>query len=314
MPKVALKTRIKAWWEGYPTSVEGTATPRRAGPHRSAQAFGRSCPYGPLADTLGLLFGQGHHRPGGTEFLFRMIGEHVPLQEQNAMVLGCGMGGMCRDLAERFDLRVEGLDENRELLRCGMEMIRDTMRGKTVSLAPINLKDMEFGAARYQLVVAQEILHAQADRHDIYERIERILRRTGRMVFTQLVANDDADRDALSLALCTALEPEQRTYLTQEEERRCLVETGLEVLVEEYVTDEVLKHTIAVFADWQRAVETMASFIEQPRMLQELVRIVDHWQRRTDAMKSGNLRVVLFHAAKRTSELRANSAPTISTA
>ncbi|MDF1731681.1 MAG: class I SAM-dependent methyltransferase [Minwuia sp.] len=300
MPKVALKNRIKAWWDGYPIDAQsGAVTGTR---RRDTEVIRRHCPYGPLADTHGLLFGQGYHQPGGTDFLFRMIGTHVPLQEQKAMVLGCGSGGMCRDLAERFNLRVQGLDPDRELLRCGMEMIRDTMRGKAVRLGPIDLKHMELGIAKYQLVVAREILHTQADRHEIYERVEKILRRTGRMVFTQLVADDDADADSLSLDLRTSLEPKDYVYLTREEERRCLVESGLDVAMEEDVTDELLKHTISVFADWQRAVETMASYIEQPKMLQELVRIVDHWQRRSDAMKNGNLRVILFHAAKRTNE------------
>ncbi len=305
MAKVALKNRIKAWWDGYPIDAQ-TGAGTRAG-RRDAQVVRRHCPYGPLADTQGLLFGQGYHQPGGTDFLFRMIGTHVPLQEQKAMVLGCGSGGMCRDLAERFNLRVEGLDPDRELLRCGMAMIRDTMRGKAVRLGPIDLKHMDFGAAKYQLVVAREILHTQADRHEIYERVENILRRNGRMVFTQLVADDDADAESLSLDLRTSLEPKDHIYLTRAEERRCLIEAGLEVVAEEDVTDELLKHTIGVFADWQRAVETMASYIEQPKMLQELVRIVDHWQRRSDAMKSGNLRVILFHAAKRTNELAAES-------
>ncbi len=301
MAKVALKNRIKAWWDGYPIDARSDAANRTG--RRDTEVIRRHCPYGPLADTQGLLFGQGYHQPGGTDFLFRMIGTHVPLQEQKAMVLGCGSGGMCRDLAERFSLRVEGLDPDRELLRCGMEMIRDTMRGKAVRLGPIDLKHMDFGSTKYQLVVAREILHTQADRHEIYERVEGILRRTGRMVFTQLVADDNADAEGLSLDLRTTLEPKDHVYLTRKEERRCLIEAGLEVVVEEDVTDELLKHTIGVFADWQRAVETMASYIEQPKMLQELVRIVDHWQRRSDAMKSGNLRVILFHAAKRTNEL-----------
>lgn len=300
MAKVALKNRIKAWWEGYP--VDTPAGGKRAAGRETA-AVRRHCPYGPLADTMGLLFGQGYHQPGGADFLFRMIGTHLPLQEQKALVLGCGAGGICRDLAERFSLRVEGLDPSRELVRCGNEMIRDTLRGKVNRLGPVDLKHMVFGSDRYQLLVAREILHTQADRHEIYERVEQSLRRTGRMVFTQLVADDGADRDALSLDLRTALEPTDHVYLTREEERRCLVETGLEVAVEEDVTDALLKHTIEVFADWQRAVEKMSTYVEQPAMLQELVKIVDHWQRRSDAMKSGSLRVVLFHAAKRTNEL-----------
>ncbi|MDF1735327.1 MAG: class I SAM-dependent methyltransferase [Minwuia sp.] len=301
MAKAALKNRIKAWWDGYPTEAQSGAADRAG--RRGADVIRRHCPYGPLADTQGLLFGQGYHQPGGADFLFRMIGTYVPLQEQKAMVLGCGSGGMCRDIAERFNQRVEGLDPNRELLRCGTEMIRDTMRGKAVRLGPIDLKHMDFGTAKYQLIVSRELLHTQEDRHEIYERVESVLRRTGRLVFTQLVADDDADTDALSLDLRTSLEPQSHTYLTRDEERRCLVEAGLEVAVEEDVTDEMLKHTISVFADWQRAVESMASFIEQPKMLQELVKIVDHWQRRSDAMKNGNLRVVLFHAAKRTNDL-----------
>lgn len=301
MANVALKNRFKAWWEGYP--VEAQSKRSRGAVGREKEAKLRHCPYGPLADTLGLLFGQGYHQPGGAEFLFRMIGTHVPLQEQNAIVLGSGMGGMCRDLAERYSLRVEGLEANRELVRCGNEMIRETLRGKVTRLGLANLKNVDIGSARYQLVVAQDILHTLGDRHEVYERVEKSLRRTGRMVFTQLVVEDGADPDALSNELRSSLDPVAHSYLTREEERRCMIETGLEVAMEEDVTDQLLMHTIEVFADWQRTVEKMATYIEHPIMLQELVKIVDHWQRRSDAMKSGTLRVALFHAAKRTNEL-----------
>lgn len=300
MAKVALKNRIKAWWDGYPAdAVDG-----RSGvvPHARDQ-IRRHCPYGPLADTLNILFGKGHHQPGGTDFLFRIIGDHVPIPEQKALVIGCGMGGNCRDIAERFQMRSEGLDPNRELLRAGNEMIRESMRGKVVRLGPVDLKHMDFGTSRYHLIVAREILHGQADRHSIYERIEQSLRRNGRMVCTQMVARDNADAAALPDQMRTALDPDPGTFLTQDQERRCMVETGLEVVHEEDVTDDVLKSTIEVFANWQRAVETMAGYIEQPRMLQELVRIVDHWQRRSDALKSGQVGITLFHAAKRSNEL-----------
>lgn len=300
MAKAALKNRIKAWWDGYPVDADGAPS---GGSARQRDQVRRHCPYGPLADTLNLLFGQGHHQPGGTDFLYRIIGDHLPIAEQKALVIGCGMGGTCRDIAERYQLRVEGLDPNRELLRAGNEMIRETMRGQVVRLGPVDLKHMDFGASRYHLIIAREIMHGLADRHSIYERIEQSLRRNGRMVCTQFVANDGVDADALSDSMRTALDPDPGTYLTRDQERRCLVETGLEVVHEEDVTDEVLKSTIEVFANWQRAVETMAGYIEQPRMLQELVRIVDHWQRRSDALKSGEIGITLFHAAKRSNEL-----------
>ncbi|MDF1720952.1 MAG: class I SAM-dependent methyltransferase [Minwuia sp.] len=299
MAKAALKNRIKAWWAGYPVDAGGKAG---LSAHHRDQVR-RHCPYGPLADTLSILFGQAHHQPGGTDFLYRIIGDHVPIKEQKALVIGCGMGGNCRDIAERYQMRTEGLDPNRELLRAGNEMIQETVRGKVVRLDPVDLAHMDFGAGRYHLIVARETMHAQPDRHSIYERIEQSLRRNGRMVCTQLVVNDGTDADTLSERMCTALEPKPATFLTRDQERRCLVEVGLEVVHEEDVTDEVLKSTIEVFANWQRAVETMARYIEQPRMLQELVRIVDHWQRRSDAMKNGELGITLFHAAKRSNEL-----------
>ncbi len=300
MAKAALKNRIKAWWEGYPVDAVGG---RSGGAGRMQNQVRRHCPYGPLADTFNILFGQGHHQPGGTDFLFRIIGEHVPIPEQKALVIGCGMGGTCRDIAERYQMRAEGLDPNRELLGAGNAMMKETLRGTPVRLGPVDLKHMDFGTSRYHLIVAREIMHGQADRHAIYERVENALNRNGRMVCTQFVANDGVDADALSESMRTALDPEPGVFLTRDQERRCLVETGMEVVHEEDVSDEVLKSTIQVFADWQRAVEQMARYIEQPRMLQELVRIVDHWQRRSDALKSGQVGIALFHAAKRSNEL-----------
>ena len=90
--------------------------------------------------------------------------------------------------------------------------------------------------------------------------------------------------------------------LTAKDEARRITESGLEVVTTIDVTDQILKATIEIFSGWQRVMEQMANYTEHTRMLQELVGIVNHWQKRTDAIKANKLGIVMFKTAKRISE------------
>ncbi|MEC9347253.1 MAG: methyltransferase domain-containing protein [Pseudomonadota bacterium] len=301
MAKIAFKDRFKAWWEGYdPASVP---QPRKRRVTEDTVAQKRSCPHGPEAETLHLLFGNGYHRPGGPDLLFSMLQRCDLKAGHNTLVLGCGTGGICRDLVERYRVSVTGMEPNRALAEVGAEMAHEWDLGQQARIGAVDLVHVELSAQRHHLVLAPLELHLIEDRYAIYRTIEKSLRKRGVFAFSQYIAANDADGVALANSLVSQIEPEIPPLLHERDEMRKLVDAGMEPFLAEDFTDAVLKATIEVFAGWQRAVEAMSDYAEQPRMLQELVRIVEHWQKRTDAIKAGKLRVCLFYAAKNQNEL-----------
>lgn len=304
MTKVAFRDRLKAWWDGYDPHQ---AAVDRAGANQANAAADageaarprKHARYGPLAETLHLLFGEGYHLPGGFDFMASMVARTKLRAGHSALVIGCGTGGMARDLADHYRVTVAGLEPWRPLAKVGIAMSQDEGAGSHIRVGPANLEHLDLTPDRNQVVLAREVFHQAADRFRLYRAVERTLRKHATLVFTQYVAaRDDADRAELARRIATPFDVAQPPLLTDREEHRQMIDCGMEPFIAENVSERIVQAALEVFADWQRVVEAIADYAEQPRMLKELLEIVECWQRRIDALQSGEVKVYLYHAAK----------------
>lgn len=301
MPAITLKTRLKAWWEGYEPPVAPARVRSGESPHypRATQKTA----FTPEVETLHMIFGKGRTLP----LPLNPISDLDPPLEcpfgMAALFAGAETCGPAIELATEQEIQVTALEPNRDHVAVGEELSKSSNFGGTFRIGPVDLANVELSQNRYHLVISRLLLHQVPDRELLYRKFERALRRAGSLLLTQFVIANDADPDRVKAAMRSSVEPEAPTILTSDEEKELLVESGLRPQVIEDLTDQTTEHVKQLFSNWQQLVEEIARYEHQPRMLQTLLGQVEHWQPRIDLMQSGDLQVVRFRSEKRRSEL-----------
>lgn len=301
MPKVAFRTRLKAWWDGYdvPEKPSGPAPAES----RPARQHTRYCRFAPEIDTLHLLFGEGRTLPLAADPVAALPAPLDLGAGAVVLLLGCETGGPAVALGGPRGFQLNVLEPDRQRLSVCQDILRDENLLERVQTGPVDLENVELTSARYHAVFSRLLLHRVANRHGIYRKLERTLRRGGQAVFTQFVAGDYADLETVEETMISRIEPEKPTLFTERDELRRLTESGLRAFAVEDTTERCIDRAGAAFGRWQQTVETIAQYHEQTRMLQELVHLVEHWQTRLKLMQSGQLRVLRIQAAKLDNEL-----------
>ena len=155
--KIPLKLRLKAWWNGYDvndmkarlnkgdaddvsansdTSSESPEAPEAVPAPKAAMEEAKDRLSGNLAvlpwdetrmEVSQLVWGQGYCGPGGPEHIKAMSKLLAMTPEMSAAVIGAGLGGPCRVMAEEFGVWITGYEESPELAKKGMSL--STMAG-----------------------------------------------------------------------------------------------------------------------------------------------------------------------------------------
>lgn len=301
MPKAAFRTRLKAWWDGYDLSDKPFE--KRAVQHAAESRHIRTCRFSPAVDTTHLLFGNARTLPLAPDPLAALPAPLDIGPGAVVLLLGGETGGPAVALAGARGVQLSVLEPDRENLSVCQDILRDERLFEKIQTGPVDLDNVELSSARYHVVVSRLMLHGVANRHGIYRKLERTLRRSGQAVFTHYVAADNADIESVEEEMVSRLEPRKPTLFTERDEMRRLTESGLRVFAVEDATERCIDRAAAAFGRWQATVERIAQYQEQARMLQELVNIVEHWQTRLKLMQNGDIRVLRIQAAKMENEL-----------
>ncbi|MGH8877243.1 MAG: methyltransferase domain-containing protein [Stackebrandtia sp.] len=205
--------------------------------------------------------------------------------------LGSGYGGSARYLAETFGCQVTCLNlsevennRNREANRqAGLDHLIDVLDGSFEDI-PVSDKD-------FDVVWSQDAILHSGDRVRVLEEVARILRTGGAFVFTDPMAADGADREALRpilkrLDLDTMGTPD--FY-----ERECAAQAMIKVDFED-LRPQLSTHYARVLAETQRREAELLKDVSQ----EYLDRMKTGLQRWVDGGHSGNLAWGVFHFTK----------------
>ncbi|WP_417517705.1 class I SAM-dependent methyltransferase [Minwuia sp.] len=300
MPGPKLKTRLKAWWEGY--DVPPDRDRGRQPPEGRIRATIR-CEFSPEIDTMHMIFGRGRTLPLPTDPIADLTDPISTPSGMATLIVGAETGGPPLHLAQAYGMQITALEPDRTWASIGDGIARAVDFEGTFRIGPVDLPNVELSKNRYHLVISRLLLHACHNREQFYRKVERSLRRDGEMILTHYVLTEKVDREAIETAMISSREPDPPALRTQSEEVRMLTESGLRVGIVEDRTGPVLARLTEQFGQWQRLVEKIQQYDQQPAMLQALLGHVEHWQSRISLMKSGDLLINRFRAQKRQNEL-----------
>ena len=306
-PKLGLKTRLHAWWEGYDLaglkrresadedkSAEQAAQPEavQSNPNLGMNRWGKPLWSATRVEVAETLWGEGFITPGGTDhvpYLVKPLGLNPAM---SVLDLSAGLGGTSRAMASTYGCWVVGLESSPILAKEGM--VRSFKLGLEKK-APIESYDPEnFSfSKRVDAILYKEGMFAVRNKDHMFDAIEEVLKPRGHLLITDYtVATDKKDHPAIKH--WSAHDPLEPYLWTQEQMTGAFAQRNLDLRIAEDLTD---LHRSQILTAIQALVGHLERYQLAPQTKIAVVEEVEMWARRVAAIEGG-LKVFRFYAIK----------------
>lgn len=300
--------RFKAWWYGTELqprlakpSPKQTKQPR---PEEARAAIEKkSDPEDAAAWRVRILervWGRGYTMPGGDRPLHEMAA--MASLEPGFLVadVTAGLGGPARSLAAAHaGVVVHGYTFDPSLLdaarRAGVE--------ETVSMFLLDPGKPSFDGERYDRIFARESLYLVPGRDRLLRFFADNLRGGGEIVFWDLIDNDPT-RKVSAVKAWMNREKTKPVILTLSEHKRLMVEARLEL---RSAKDMTRSYRAMVEPAFRKLIKSLEEDPLPPAGVDALMEECDLWRHRLNALETGDIRLMRFHAARK--QIRTLSGP-----
>ena len=313
------KLRLHAWWEGYelpeapppaPTKVRLPPRPL-AKPGPAAAASGN--PDSPLnkADlrVLRALWGGDFVTPGDGEHVIELV-KPLGLNPKMSMLdFGAGIGGPARAMAKEFGVWITGLEPSRDFVQAGMELSAGAGMAKRVVISGVETEKPVLPERRFDCIFAKESLGVVPDKDRLFAAMSKSLKPGGHVLLTDYVlTREDGDQEN------AAWVEQNRAALgighpwRQSELHRAMDEAGLDLRINEDITDLYMKLVLGRWQLWESFARDLDDgSADAPERMQLLLDKAKLWTSRMAALRASDIRIYRFHAIKKpTQKLMSN--------
>lgn len=315
--KVPFKLRLKTWWEGYDlddvkerlkalnrddTSEKGNGDANGPAPKSKIA----SLPWDKLRiEMTQLIWGDGHCGPGGKEHIAKMCQILTMNSEMSALVIGAGLGGPSRVLAEEYGVWITGYELSRDLAEQGMQMSKDAGFASKAIIRYLDPKQDEPFDRHYDRAFSKESLYCFPDKAKILQDIFDTLKDGALFLITDYTLSD----------ISVLKNPDVRKWLKQEATRpypvtagnmkTTLEEVGFTIRVNEDISSEYVE---LIEQSWSKAAIVAHHLSEKgeegTKAIKSLMEEAEHWALRAKILKEGHIHVWRFLANKPSKLLR----------
>lgn len=320
--KVPLKTRLKVWWEGYDMDdVEArirAIQSRRVKPeppqpsaNQAPLPIDEDLPINPWdskrIEVAQYIWGEGYCGPGGPEHIIAMSKLLAMSPEMSALVIGAGLGGPARVLAQEFGVWITGVEESEKLAAAGMELsIMHGMAKKAPirSYTPEEPKEFE---RNFDRAFAKEALYTVQNKKALVKQISANLKQDALFLMTDFFLADGGKGASAEVQAWKESET-QTPYLTTVDDMIDMLEaSGFSIRVNEDISDQYIS---MIAKAWAEADTVVAKLVEQgeegKQLIEVLMREAEHWSARSKLLEQDFLQVHRILAAKKVTKTMSN--------
>jgi len=220
---VRIKTRLRAWWEGYDLSVlkpvegneEAAAAELLAATmgQESAQVgselldkHGRPYWKAERIKVAETLWGEDFSSPGGIEHTTYLVKPFGINSSMSILDLSAGLGGVARTIAQEYKAWVTGMEASPALAEIANE--RSTKKGMAKN-APIMAYDPEHLdlTRRYDGIFAKEAFFTVGNKDKLLDAIVKGMKPGGQFLFTDYCVEKESDLSLPALQAWAGREP-----------------------------------------------------------------------------------------------------------
>ena len=309
--KVPMKWRLKAWWEGYDLDDvrahldQGEDDTEEVAAEEVAET--QEEPDAPEAlewddkrlEAAQLIWGDGYCGPGGQEYVISMSKLLGMTSEMSVAVIGAGLGGPSRVLADEFGAWITGFEESEKLAEAGMELsTKAGLEGK----APIqhyDPSDDEPFERAFDRAYSKEALFTVEDKPKLLNNLFSQLKDGGLFLINDYtLANVDALANK-DVQTWLRKEPTQPFPIPNDSMENILTECGYILRVNEDITDAYIDMIAKSWAGVSDVIESLTKHPEdQSETINRLVKEAEFWMLKSKIMKEGHLKAWRFLAYK----------------
>ena len=302
--KASLKTRFRAWWEGY--ELDPSARPAAniaAAPGTKAKAAQPQPGIVPLYpwETPRMriqqqIWGAGYHKPGGNDYILMLVKPFALNPSMCVMELGAGLGGGTRVIASEFGIGVSGYEPSAELAKAGKEL--SIMAGLEKKAEVIRYDEEQFAPrdGAYDCILSSETLFLLEDKDKLLIKLERALKTHGQIVVTDFVRADDVPDTDARLQGLEGSDGVCKVFWSTADYVRRFRELNFDLWVNE---DMTINYRRLAMDGWVTFTQSGGEKSANARAFPDaLVAEVELWTRRMAAMDSGAIKVMRFYAVK----------------
>lgn len=300
-PKLSLRTRFNAWWEGYEAKSDGAdagadeaAAPSPA-PAQGLNRHGKPLWSATRVEVAETLWGKGFTRPGGEEHALHLARPLGLNPAMSVLEIGAGLGGLCRAVADKFGCWVVGLEASPVLAKLGMERSAAADMAKKAPLRLFNPEKFTYDK-RVDAVFCLETLFTVANKEQFFDGLEAQLKPRGQALITDYVIDPKAKLPALEG--WAANEPQEPHLWTARDASEAFTQRNFDLRIAEDVTDA---HRALILGGLNAFTLHLTNYAMDRDTKAHVLEEIEVWARRVKAFSQG-LRLYRFHAIKPNSE------------
>jgi len=314
--KVPLKLRLESWWNGYDLDD----VKARLLAHQNDMGLSdikiTSAAVENNKDTsmawhklrmqmMQLIWGEGYCGPGGTEHIQSMCKLLTMNSEMSAIVIGAGLGGPSRVLAEEFGVWITGYELSKELATQGMKISEDQGFASKAIIKHLDPEQDSPFDRHFDRAFSKEALYGFPNKEKILQDTFDTLKNGALFLITDYTLTN---MESLN-------NPDVQEWLKQEAElpfpvtatimKDALEKAGFSLRVNEDISQEYIE---LIEHSWSKAAviakELASKGEEGIKAIESLMEEAEHWALRAKILKEGHLHVWRFLANKPNEEIR----------
>ncbi|MEX1146791.1 MAG: methyltransferase domain-containing protein [Sphingomonadales bacterium] len=301
--RVPLSTRLKVWWEGYDMAEVEARMLAMEKRKALSQPKPDPAPPPPLNEDLPVapwdnrrievaqyIWGDGYCGPGGPEYVIAMSKLLALSPKMSALVLGAGLGGPSRVLAQEFGVWITGVEESEPLANAGMELSVRSGMAKKAPIRHYNPENPVEFERNFDRAFAKEALFTVRNKKALVKQVTQKLKPDSLFLIVDYFLAEPGM--ALNADLLAWKEKERETpYLVTGDDMVDLLEdSGFVVRVNEDISEQYADMIAKAWAEADKVVTTLLEQGEEGRQLVDvLMHEAEHWFARSRLLQAGVL-------------------------
>ncbi len=112
-------------------------------------------------------------------------------QDSQVLDLGCGLGGTCRMLAEKYNCTVHGIDYSEQHIETAASLSELIGFQNKTLFTQADATQLPYPSEEFDLIITQHVQMCIEDKQRLYSEIKRVLKKGGQLIYYDVFKKND---------------------------------------------------------------------------------------------------------------------------
>lgn len=108
-------------------------------------------------------------------------------RDSQILDLGCGLGGTCRMIAEKYDCMVHGVDYSESHIKTANSLSKLVGLSDQTLFKQGDASDLPYPSDQFDLIITQHVQMCIEDKNKLYSEVKRVLKKGGRFIYYDML-------------------------------------------------------------------------------------------------------------------------------